>query len=662
MPVKRGPRPSGDCAATVTERTRKFKAAKREKRLRCLAVLDIETDPFTDGDVAIYPFCAELYSDQFGSVVIWEEDHDTFVEKLVAAIEALPDDYIIYAHNGGKFDFMFLLHKLRGKVRFKGRALMSARIGRHEMRDSLHILPEKLAAWKKERFDYSKMLKGHRRKFRAEILNYLHSDCVYLFDFIKRFTREFGLKISIGQAAFTALKKHYKISPIKDYTRVTMDGVVVPGDSDLRKYFLGGRVECIAGSGLFESRKRHAPYRLFDVNSMYPYVMAARAHPVSPNYVQRKGDVSGDTVFIDVTATSYGALFRRSDTGERKLEIVDGERGRFQTTIWEYQTGLRLGWIEDPDVHWCVDNADRTDFRDFVVPMYRRRQECKEILAAQCGSETELEEIKKEAIFLKYLLNNAYGKCAQNPRNYKEYFYSDHGVKPPSDWFDFLHADHCNCDVCHAGRYPLEQRAAFDVWQRPSPGQRFNNVGTAASITGAARAILMEAIANADDPIYCDTDSLICRNLRGMSIDVAALGAWKIEETFDDVIVAGRKTYCCRVAGKKDCEPERLKVRSKGADMRCYPLDRWGLRATEAGADLWQAANAATWQRYLDLLDDRVVTLTNAAPTFTKLGDQFYMRRKIRATAPVRERTYGDRFTQGIVSHRAATISGSGQS
>lgn len=636
LPLKRGPRPTGERAMTNVERSAKSKKLKRENRLKHIAVLDMETDPFSNENEPILPFCAELYSDQFGSIVIWEEDYGTFVEKLIAAIEALPDSYTIYAHNGGKFDFMFFVHKLRGKVRFKGRAIMSARIGRHEMRDSLHILPEKLAAWKKERFDYSKMLKRHRRNFRSEILDYLHSDCVYLFDFIKRFTKEFGLKISIGQAAFSELKKHYKIAPIKEYTRITDDGVIVLGDADLRKYFLGGRVECIAGKGVFASDKQNRPYRLFDVNSMYPFVMAARQHPVSPAYVQRKGDPTADTIFLDLSCTSHGALFRRIDTGERKLEIVDGERGRFQTTIWEFETALRLGWIEQPEIHWCIDNKDRTDFSGFVVPMYERRQETKEILAAKRGTELELEEVKKEGIFLKYLLNNAYGKCAQNPRKYQEYYYTDHRQKPPGDWFDFLNG--ASEELIHEYSFPLEQREQFDVWARPSPGHRFNNVGTAASITGAARALLMEAIANAVDPIYCDTDSLICRDLAGVQIDTAKLGAWKIEETFDDVIVTGRKTYCCRVAGKADCSPDRLKVRSKGADLRVYPLDQWGLRATEAADHEWRTANFATWQRYLDILDGETVVAVNAAPTFSKIGDQFYMRRKIRATAPLRER------------------------
>ena len=159
--AKRG-RPLSDGIQAIPNaiRQRKFKAKKRVNRLRHIAVLDLETDPFTDNGDPVYPFAAELYSDQFGAIVIWDEDYETFVDKLYSTIEMLPDAYTIYAHNGGKFDYMFLVHKLRGTVRFKGRGIMLAKIGAHELRDSFHVLPEKLAAWKKDAFDYSKMLRG----------------------------------------------------------------------------------------------------------------------------------------------------------------------------------------------------------------------------------------------------------------------------------------------------------------------------------------------------------------------------------------------------------------------------------------------------------------------------------------------------------------------
>ncbi len=330
---------------------------------------------------------------------------------------------------------------------------------------------------------------------------------------------------------------------------------------------------------------------------------------------------------------SYGAFFQRADNGDLNTDDCEG---RFQTTIWEYNTALKYDLIENVNINWCIDNADCTTFADFVVPMYLRRQETKaqmEILRkAGLEQSPEYEELKKENIFLKYLLNNAYGKCAQNPRKYKEYHYTDHGKKPPKEWFEFLIGS--DDDLKHEYSMPVERCDLFDVWARPSPGHRYNNVGTAASITGAARAILLEAKQNAIDPIYCDTDSLICRELKA-PISETLLGSWKIEETFDDIVITGKKTYCCAVAGKADCAEGRLKVRCKGVDLRVRP-QRDGFEAAEPTDAEWRVANVATWQRYLKILDGDGVAVVNRAPTFNKLGQQDYLTRRIRATAPLR--------------------------
>jgi hypothetical protein len=229
-------------------------------------------------------------------------------------------------------------------------------------------------------------------------------------------------------------------------------------------------------------------------------------------------------------------------------------------------------------------------------------------------------------------LNNSYGKTAQNPRKYKEYCFTDHGEMPDKEWFNFL--ENANDQVRHDYALPIERCSTHDVWARPNPGTRFNNVGTGASITGAARAVLLEAKHNAIDPIYCDTDSLFCRDLHGVSISPTELGAWDIEETFDEVVIVGKKTYCAKIAGEDDCSQTRLKVRSKGTDLRIRPENSFGLLKVDANANDWRIANGKTWERYLDLLDDKIISVLNPAPTFNKAGAQNFITRRIKATAP----------------------------
>lgn len=118
----------------------------------------------------------------------------------------------------------------------------------------------------------------------------------------------------------------------------------------------------------------------------------------------------------------------------------------------------------------------------------------------------------------------------------------------------------------------------------------------------------MDAIAKADEPIYCDTDSLICRNLSNVPMDAVQLGAWDKEAEFDDVIIVGKKLYGCKVKGKEDGQKGRDKIRSKGV-------------------------SGVTWADLEKLLDGQIIEKINNGVTMTKRGDQFYMRRQIRATA-----------------------------
>jgi hypothetical protein len=610
--LKRGPKPREGQSVSNVERARRHRQRKGAQRKEHIAVLDMETDPF-DGTSEILPFCAELYSDKFGSIVIWEENHDLFILKLLAAIEALPDKYTIYAHNGGKFDFCYFIHKLRGIVKFKGRAIMAATVGNHELRDSLHILPEKLSAWKKDTFDYSKLTKRNRSRYKQDILSYLHSDCVYLFEIVKSFITEFGFKISIGQAAFSELKKSYRVRNVSEAT-----------DEFIRRYFLGGRVECLAGRGIFDSRDGPQDYSMYDVNSMYPAVMANFSHPVGDEYNWRRGSPGPDTVFIDVECRNDGALVSRAADAETSAPIT-GQRQRYHTTLWEFNAALRHNLISDVEIIGVVDNVQRHNFSKFILPLYERRQSVKRAMSnLRCSfpdnywALQEHEEFKKQDLFLKYLLNNAYGKFAQNPRNFREYFYTDVDKAPPDDWLEFL--DAADDETFHKYSMPILRTRETAVWCKPSPSRKFNNVGTSASITGAARAVLLDAMQHAGDAIYCDTDCLIARSISGVTIDPSKLGAWDLEESYDTVIIAGKKLYACEIRGLPPDHEKRIKSRCKGAPLT-------GLAPDQA------TKNRQTWQNYLDLLADKTLLMTNQTPTFNRVGEQYYMKRRIHATA-----------------------------
>lgn len=601
LPMKRGRSRNGIDVQSSLQRSQKSKLITKAKRHGNIAILDTETDPFDNvSQTKILPFLAVLYSDNFETVVIWENDFSAWCEKVVAAILALPEEYTIYAHNGGRFDFMFLISKMRGSISFKGRGIMDARIGPHHLRDSFHLIPERLAAYQKDVFDYKKNLKHNRQQFKDEIVTYCINDCRYLLDLVKKFIADFGLKLSIGQAAMTTIKKFYQVEKFSD-----------GWDDYVRQYFFGGRVECLKGRGHFVGE-----YKLFDVNSMYPKCMADYSHPIGAmsDYKLRRGPPSNDTVFVDLSCKNKGALICRNEIGETTANVV---QGRFHTTIWEYQTALELNLISDVTVHYSLDCAKRSDFKLFVEPLYQNRIALKEFMQTMKAEGKELTaafvEAKKDDMFYKFLLNNGYGKFATNPRKFKEHYITDPNVLPPEAWFKTI-------PEAEQIKYmqPEFEHSLYWIWSKPAPQFTFYNVGVAASITGAARSILLRAIHNAVDPIYCDTDSIICRDLKNVELHKSKLGAWDLEDTFKSVEIAGKKLYAVEHAKPKIRTPEQL-------ERGISPL--WTVKS--------KGADNVSWQEIARMIDGETIPNTMFGPTLTRYDTQEYLTRNIRATAKV---------------------------
>jgi hypothetical protein len=538
-----------------------------------VAVMDMETDPFdAEGGGDIYPFLVVLYSDQFEPIIIWDENWRGLCSRLISVVENLPGKYTIYAHNGGRFDYLFLLHELRGQVMFKGRALMSARIGKHEIRDSFHILPEKLQSINgKDDISYNLMEKRNRRKEvnKKKIIDYCIADCRYLFESVMAFRERFGAPLTIGQAAIRELKKSYDIQNLDNQT-----------DLFLRTWFYGGRVDCYR-YGIIPG-----DFRLYDVNSMYPFVMASRSHPIGREIFINNRIRDGFTAFITLRCKNRGALVARGDNGNLTTGIREGI---FNCTIWEYETACRNNLITDCEIIRTVEFAKWSNFGGFVDPIYARRKHNKELLDAAIRSNNlaDAKNLRFAVLFDKLLLNNAYGKLAQNPRRFKDHLILATGDEPPT---------------CEWGFHPEIEADDYAIWSKPNPEFRFNNVGTAASITGAARAVLLDSLCRAKNPLYCDTDSIICESLPdNVACDAFQLGAWDCETPIITFVGNGKKLYAYE-------KPDHSKVvRAKGI-------------------------NNTSWEDMIKLANGGSVSKTLIAPTIGKDGSQQYITRVLRQT------------------------------
>ena len=132
---------------------------------RKLAVIDLETDPFQHGRLP-EPFLSGF--DNGESVVeFWGDD---CILRLVEFLATLKEPHIIYAHNGGKFDFFYFFQYLENPVRIINGRIVEATIGKHIFRDSYAILPVPLKTHGKLEIEYWKFEKEHREKHKAEII------------------------------------------------------------------------------------------------------------------------------------------------------------------------------------------------------------------------------------------------------------------------------------------------------------------------------------------------------------------------------------------------------------------------------------------------------------------------------------------------------------
>jgi len=316
------------------------------------AVIDAETDPFEFGRVPV-PFVWGFFDGDN-----YEEFADT--ESLCDFIANF--EGIIYAHNGGKFDFHFLLDKIdpfADLMIINGR-ISKMKIGLAELRDSYNILPVPLSAYKKDEIDYRIMEIGERHKpaNRRKISAYLKTDCIYLHELIARFHDDYGVKLTQAGASMAQWKK---IAPIEaPRTNATFYREFSP-------WYFGGRVQC------FEKGIVNAKFSVFDINSAYPYAMLSK-HPYSSSF-SKHGSYRKNADFYRIVCVADGC-FPVRDGG---LSFPhDGQRREYRVTKWEYDAAVDTGSLHDVEVLESITFTGHMEFSEYVNKFYELRNECKE--------------------------------------------------------------------------------------------------------------------------------------------------------------------------------------------------------------------------------------------------------------------------------------------
>ena len=546
-------------------------------RPRKIVAVDCETDPFLNGRVP-EPFIWGAYDGL---------DFTTYENAGDLIADFQDKNVYMFAHNGGKFDFMFLLRYIdKTRARIIKSRLVEFRIGKAIFRDSWSIIPIALREYRKDEIEYWKLERDHREEHRLEILRYLRTDCIALHELVGQYFARVGKRTTIASNALAFARKQ-GIDVGKTDHRF---------DKRFREFYYGGRCQAFQ-AGEFQQ------VNCFDIVSAYPYAMIHQ-HPTGFETLESTS-LNGLTEseiqrsFIDITCVADGCFPVSTRTGLSFPHIL----GRFNITGWEYLAAKKHNLFRHERINAVHTFKYTLDFKPYVEHWFKVKQEGKDN-----GN-------KADYIIGKIMMNSLYGKLAQTPVNYCDY--EIHPAGTAIDWENGWRLEKCFDDLeLHArdALWKIKQKYEGEEWEKCPIHY---NVATGASITGFTRAYLLDAIhtVGADKVVYCDTDCIFA--LPGADNFAlrqdGKLGSWEWEGTADPAVIAGKKLYALEfvngpAAGKS-------KLRAKGAPERKVTIDH-----------LRQMVNN------MDDPDFRVA-FSFDAPTFSIGNRPQFIVRKLRATA-----------------------------
>jgi hypothetical protein len=555
-----------------------------------IAIFDSETDPFLQGRI-VKPFTCGFYLPDTGEYKdFWGDDCiDQFFQWLSENFS--DQELCIFAHNGGNFDFYFFLKYFEPNHKpfiINGR-LVQIMAGGQEFRDSFTMIPVGLGNYDKGEIDYRCFERGFRDIYKEEILIYQKRDCTSLAELVVSWFSMFGSKLTMASVALNMLRSYHGFE--------TMGQSI---DADMRPYYFGGRNEC------FETGEIIGNFKIYDINSSYPDVMKKYNHPISscPRYERR---ITNKTHFAFIRARSHGALPIRNKDGS--LSFPHGVFDFF-ACIHEIKAGLETGTLKILSVYHTIYFDNETNFGSFIDHFYSLRLEASE----------NKDEINK--LFYKLVMNSSYGKFAQDPRKFESWIFDPDEIPSPA-YCDICHDIETNqlapieCLTCKDkvtspyGWYLHTMKEGKAIYAAPQRvrGSNFFNVATAASITSAARASLLKGISAATRPVYCDTDSIICYDLKegeGIELHPSKLGAWDIEKEGDAVYIAGKKLYAVYQNGVE------VKKASKGVKLTGEEIKR--------------------------VCKGEIIEYANPVPKFSFTKETKFTTRRIRKTGDARKR------------------------
>lgn len=497
---------------------RMMRSIKQKINQKQIAVFDFETNDWKN------PYaCGLLYEDRGHDIyaLFHGRSPNVWIKELVDRMLSLKG-YIIFSHYGGKFDLLFLLNEFykRTNIETKFIVVQSSIIAiiitfadgeKVQFFDSWRIFQAPLADIGKS-INLPKLDLDHKEGSRDKRWrDYLYRDCEILYKAIQGTQRKLEALGSYLKptAASTAMETYRrKFLPLS--FRMEDDG----GDW-LRQYYCGGRVE------VFRVGQVDNVY-VYDVNSMYPYVMKHYKYPIGipvhltnrerlERYAKNPNYVVFCRAVVNIPPTEKYPPLPVKHQG--RLLFPAGKL----SGVWDYvELSLcKPEWIETISEGWVYVATDL--FSNYIDTFYAMK------------SKGGIDKIVG-----KLFLNSLYGKFGEGNIK-KAYIFNPQ--------FEDMHQQITNEKIT---RKPSLEIPELNVWSILSDRlAKHTSVPIAAHVTALARMTLFNYIKEARNSgaevYYCDTDSVFTN--KPVWEDSHELGAMKLEGAYDKGILTAPKMY-----------------------------------------------------------------------------------------------------------------------
>lgn len=474
-------------------------------------------------------------------------EEEAFVDALLSTQGTL------WAHNGGRFDTLWLLghlwkRSIVGKIGLSGSSVACLELDGAIFRDSARLLPmtlEKAAqlggvpkaatslpcSCARACGGYCSISRRMPRALYERLRSYMVRDCEALYAALDALStlcerHDIDLKPTIGASAWATVARQG--AEKADWG----DGVnVTRAYRNTRRGYYGGRTQVL--------RPMSAVGTHWDINSAYPAALANLHLP------------TGDREELD-----DGAASKAYAGGKLGVYCADVDVPKHlffpplpvrTTDRIAYPVGYVGGW-------WTSLELAQAESRGAVV---RRVSEgvvwsssamvlspfCQRIWALRdaAGPKTPL------GGFFKLLANSLTGKCATKAEQERITVDANRPIFcPGGDCRDGRYCGIFGCcfhrctGACGVSK-PIA--AGFPIFsEKVSRLSNCSHIEWAAYLTAYTRRELQLFAGEEEDLVYCDTDSLFCETSRTERIG-SALGEWKLEDRYADFYALAPKTY-----------------------------------------------------------------------------------------------------------------------